>query len=391
CENDPDNDADGDGVCGDADACPDTAPGEPVDEQGCSAGQLDPDQDGVPSGEDNCPNDSNPNQEDTDQDGVGDVCDACPGSDDTQDVDADGLPDDCDDCPFDPDNDADGDGVCGDVDICLGFDDAIDADSDGIPDGCDDCPNDPDNDADGDGVCGDVDACPGFDDNQDSDGDGTPDGCDECPFDPDNDADGDGVCGNLDQCPDTPKGIQVDDVGCPSSAATWTSTRRLSTDYVPPDQYAFDQDGVMTSADVTPNVRTIESNSNGGTVTVIDTVIPLGVPTTVYQIEDFLTAGGALVQTVTVDEFTLSLDGQQATWTLRYSVVNDVELPGSDPSSESTEFDAVMTGQVSVDGFEITFTEVTGNRTRCELFGGGCDTRPLESDEFGEVTWMRIQ
>ncbi|MCH7884177.1 MAG: hypothetical protein IIC01_02915, partial [Planctomycetes bacterium] len=71
--------------------------------------------------------------------------------------------------------------------------------------------------------------------------------------------------------------------------------------------------------------------------------------------------------------------------------VNDVELPGFDPSSESTEFDAVMTGQVSVDGFEITFAEVTGTRTRCELFGGGCDTRPLEPDEFGEVTWTRIR
>jgi len=58
---------------------------------------ADSDGDGVPDGDDNCPDDANPGQEDEDGDGLGDVCDAC---------------------PVDPDNDIDGDGVCGDVDNC---------------------------------------------------------------------------------------------------------------------------------------------------------------------------------------------------------------------------------------------------------------------------------
>jgi cysteine-rich repeat protein len=36
CPNDAENDADGDGVCGDEDDCPDTLPGATVDEQGCA-------------------------------------------------------------------------------------------------------------------------------------------------------------------------------------------------------------------------------------------------------------------------------------------------------------------------------------------------------------------
>ncbi|MCH7995775.1 MAG: hypothetical protein IIB57_15210 [Planctomycetes bacterium] len=201
--------------------------------------------------------------------------------------------------------------------------------------------------------------------------------------------DGDGVCGNIDFCSGTPEGTVVDQFGCPPATSTCDSTRRLTTDYLPPDAYNFNAAYHLTTAEVNPNVAVIESNSNGGTVIVIDTLIPLGMPTTVYRIEDFLTAGGVLVQTVTVDEFTLSLDGQQATWTFQYSVVNDVALPGFGPASERTEFDAVMSGDVSAADLEITFTEVTGAVTRCDLFGGGCNTRPLEPDEFGVVIWTR--
>ncbi len=74
---DEDVDSDGDGVCNDADVCPD---GDDL---------LDDDADGVPN-----------------------ACDVCPGSADTEDADADRVPDGCDPCPADATNDSDGDGLC---------------------------------------------------------------------------------------------------------------------------------------------------------------------------------------------------------------------------------------------------------------------------------------
>ncbi len=127
----------------------------------------DADLDGIADMNDNCPNNSNPNQIDSDNDGFGDVCDACPGFDDLADGDLDGIPDGCDNCP------------------AIANPSQSDSDSDGFADACDNCPNTANADqldTDLDGV-GDVcDVCPGFDDTIDSDGDGVPDGCDECPF-----------------------------------------------------------------------------------------------------------------------------------------------------------------------------------------------------------------
>ena len=77
----------------------------------------DPDEDGVPDGDDNCPVDSNPGQEDADLDGLGDACDNCPG----------------DSNPAQADNDQDGVG-----DVC-----DPDDDNDGIPDLADNCPSSP--------------------------------------------------------------------------------------------------------------------------------------------------------------------------------------------------------------------------------------------------------
>jgi hypothetical protein len=131
CPLDPQNDADGDGDCGDADNCPLTA---------------------------------NPGQADSDTDGFGDACDLCPtvASDRNSDADGDGTGDACD-------PDADGDGTLDTLDA--------DDDGDGVPDD------------DGDGTS---DRCPdlvttGCDDNcpldanatqRDRDGDGTGDACD---------------------------------------------------------------------------------------------------------------------------------------------------------------------------------------------------------------------
>ncbi len=89
-----------------------------------------------------------------------------------------------------------------------------DSDFDGVPDRDDLCPNTPR------GVIVDETGCP-----VDSDGDGVPDGLDACPNTPQGamvdergcplDSDNDGVYDGLDRCPNTPAGVQVDETGCP--------------------------------------------------------------------------------------------------------------------------------------------------------------------------------
>ena len=71
----------------------------------------DPDGDGVPSSEDNCPEVSNSSQADTDGDGLGDACDP--------DSDGDGVADVQDNCPSEPNSDQ------------------LDTDSDGLGNACD--------------------------------------------------------------------------------------------------------------------------------------------------------------------------------------------------------------------------------------------------------------
>lgn len=92
-----------------------------------------------------------------------------------------------------------------------------DTDFDGVPDKDDLCPNTPR------GVIVDETGCP-----VDSDGDGVPDGLDACPNTPQGaqvdergcplDSDNDGVYDGIDQCPNTPAGVQVDETGCPIEA-----------------------------------------------------------------------------------------------------------------------------------------------------------------------------
>ena len=89
-----------------------------------------------------------------------------------------------------------------------------DDDADGVPNHLDKCPDTPR------GVEVDDGGCP-----IDSDGDGVPDYLDKCPGTPRGtkvnadgcpiDSDGDGVPDSMDKCPGTPAGVQVDSVGCP--------------------------------------------------------------------------------------------------------------------------------------------------------------------------------
>jgi OmpA-OmpF porin, OOP family len=89
-----------------------------------------------------------------------------------------------------------------------------DTDFDGVPDKEDLCPNTPR------GVIVDETGCP-----VDSDSDGVPDGLDACPNTPQGamvdergcplDSDNDGVYDGIDRCPNTPAGVQVDETGCP--------------------------------------------------------------------------------------------------------------------------------------------------------------------------------
>ncbi|MFN2384477.1 MAG: outer membrane beta-barrel protein [Gemmatimonadota bacterium] len=98
-----------------------------------------------------------------------------------------------------------------------------DSDFDGVPDKDDLCPNTPR------GVIVDETGCP-----IDSDGDGVPDGLDACPNTPQGamvdergcpmDSDNDGVYDGIDKCPNTPAGVQVDETGCPLPVAETAST-----------------------------------------------------------------------------------------------------------------------------------------------------------------------
>jgi len=102
---------------------------------GCSEeADSDPDRDGFPNDEDNCPAIANPQQDDTDFDGFGDLCDNCVevANSDQQDDDGDGAGNRCD-------LDVDEDGVDDAQDNCREHanTDQSDADADGIGDRCD--------------------------------------------------------------------------------------------------------------------------------------------------------------------------------------------------------------------------------------------------------------
>ncbi len=140
---------------------------------------VDADGDGIPGSLDNCPNIANLSQSDLDGDGIGDACDDCPEVSDPDqiDSDSDGAGDLCDPCPFSEGvegNDADSDGFCEPTDC----DDEDDEVYPGAEPGCD-----PDVDQNCDGIddltqndCGDDDDSAGDDDDSAGDDDDSAEG-----------------------------------------------------------------------------------------------------------------------------------------------------------------------------------------------------------------------
>jgi Concanavalin A-like lectin/glucanases superfamily/Thrombospondin type 3 repeat/Lectin C-type domain len=180
CRLDPNNDADGDGYCSNADNCPALSNGDQADSDTDAAGDAcdaDDDNDGVPDATDNCRLVRNVSQTDADADGRGDACD--------NDLDGDGVPDANDNCPAVANaSQANSDGAADGGDAC-----DLDDDNDGVTDGSDNCalvanPSQTNSDGTADGG----DACDPDDDN-----DGVPDTSDTCPLNPGKAAPG--VCG----------------------------------------------------------------------------------------------------------------------------------------------------------------------------------------------------
>lgn len=244
CPNDPANDADGDGVCGNVDNCPSHA----------NPNQEDVDLDGVGDACDNCTQHTNPAQEDTDQDGIGDACDNCrmtpnPGQ---EDADGDQVGDTCDNCVHTPNmdqGDADGDAV-GDVcDNCRGMSNAdqLDSDGDGVGDACDNClvafnSNQLDSDSDGVGDACDNCRTTANSSQADGDGDGVGDACDNCRANANSnqaDADSDGIGDACDNCRTTANPNQVDEDG--EGIGDGCDNCRLKPN---PNQSDADHDGV---------------------------------------------------------------------------------------------------------------------------------------------------
>ncbi|MFZ5979175.1 MAG: thrombospondin type 3 repeat-containing protein [Candidatus Zixiibacteriota bacterium] len=154
----------------------------------------DPDEDGYPDWDDNCPRTVNPDQVNNDLDTYGDACDNCPltANPDQLDGDGDSVGDACDNCPMtinpvQEDEDSDEIGDSCDNCILTANPDQLDGDGDSVGDACDNCPltvNPLQEDSDSDGFGDSCDNCilTANPDQLDGDGDSVGDACDNCPM-----------------------------------------------------------------------------------------------------------------------------------------------------------------------------------------------------------------
>jgi hypothetical protein len=195
---------------------------------------IDSDDDGVCDDADNCPDTPNEPQDDSDGDGVGDLCDACHGAEGQPDTDQDGICDDSDLCPATPD-----------PDLATA---TADADLDGLGDGCDLCLGANDSgDPDADGVCADRDNCPQaanpLQDDRDDDGLGVP--CDPCAGDQSSgDTDNDRLCDDAEFAGGTdPADPDSDDDRLPDGDEDVSGNGVLDSDETDPLDPDTDDDG----------------------------------------------------------------------------------------------------------------------------------------------------
>jgi RHS repeat-associated protein len=224
-------DTDEDGVVDGDDQCPDTAPDEPVNAEGCAASQRDTDGDGFTDDVDLFPDDPT-EWADLDGDGVGDNSDP--------DRDGDGVANEDDAFPDDPaeSGDLDGDGIGDNADP--------DRDGDGVLNEDDIFPDDPteSSDLDGDGI--------GDNSDPDRDGDGVPNETDAFPENPSewSDLDGDGIGDNTDPDRDGDGVINEDDL-FPNDPTEWADLDGDGVgDNSDPDR---DGDGVLNADDAFPD------------------------------------------------------------------------------------------------------------------------------------------
>ncbi|MFQ5414970.1 MAG: thrombospondin type 3 repeat-containing protein, partial [Phycisphaerae bacterium] len=406
-------DDDDDGVENDIDACPDTFIGLEVDEVGCADNQRDTDNDGVTDDDDVCPDTPAgavpnatgcaPVELDTDNDGVTDDVDECPltpptaeandaGCAATQ-IDSDGdlvldIVDACPDTPAGATVDVFGCPVpeCGNGIVELGETcDPPDgatcssncqtiACGNGVVDQGEQC--DPPDGVTCDASCQNIGGGAGCGNGDCFAVHGNP-GCDDaaccaviCPVDPfccdtlwdetcveeanglcepGGPTCGDGVCDAGEDNGNCPQ-------DCPGGggAGTWSSTQLMLLDvpsggnYMTPESYDIGSDGNLITAHATPDTSVL---SQLGDVTILATDIPLGEPTTVFQIDNIvfppdLPPGTTITDAVTITAFSLVLDGTNATWTFQYSEAFTFVIPGFPVGTTTLQIDGSQAGTV---------------------------------------------
>lgn len=232
---------------------------------------------------------------------------------------------------------------------------------------------------------------------QDADADGLGLACDNCPQDPNADqvdTDEDSAGDACDDCPDTPPGTEVTSSGCPRPIR-WRSTQKLIQEapgvvYSAPETYYFAATRDFTAAELEVSESQARQLHEGTQATKLASVVNIDAPLSVYSVANpGGISGSVLTETVNIDTFELSIDGNHATWT--FSVVVTDLLPFFGGTAEFIySYAGTQTGSVSTVGGQamITWTNVQGRFEYLDTFGG-IESRPLSSFYF-LGTWSRL-